>query len=100
MPGFKGFGPKMVEREMVRRGTQQNPGMAGQISRMRLMGAPVPSMAQMMGFGVGETAQRQGGMGKVLGGIGGAAMGSRVAPKQEPTAGRRFTLRDMFGMRR
>ncbi len=85
---------------MVRRGTAQNPGYAARLAKMRLMGAPVPSLAQQMGFGTGEGAQRQGGIKKVMGGIGGAAGGSRLAPKQEPTAGKRFTLRDMFGMRR
>lgn len=100
MAGFLGFGRKMLEREMVRRGTQKNPDMAAKVAKMRLMGAPMPSMAQMMGFGMGENAQRQGGMAKVMGGVNRAAGGSRLTAKQEPTAGKRFTLRDMFGMRR
>lgn len=100
MPGLLGFGPKMMEREMVRRMTKEHPQEAAKVARMRLMGAPIPSMAQMMGFGAGQDKQRQGGMAKVMGGIGSAAAGSRMAPKQEPTAGKRFTLRDMFGMRR
>jgi hypothetical protein len=91
----------MLERDMTRAATKANPGFAQMLQKVRMTGAPIPSLAQMLGIGGGSVAQRKAGPDKVMGGITGASTSAKIAPKGGPQAGKgRFSLGDMFGMRK
>lgn len=100
MAGLFGLGQKMLERDVTRQAQKANPGFSSQLQKMRMTGAPIPSLAQMFGFGIGQTAQRKATPDKVLAGITGAKQAAGVTPKLQPQAGKKFSFADLFGMRR
>lgn len=99
MPNFLNFGQKILERDMTRQATQAHPGFVKMLQKVRMTGAPIPSLAQFLGFGQNQAGQRKAGLDKTMPGIAGAKQAAKMAPKMEPQAGKKYSMADLFGLR-